>query len=64
MAIPTIFILLTAVFFIMQILPGDPVLIMYGERFPETYVNEIRHNLGLDRPISARASIGQDWYNS
>jgi ABC-type dipeptide/oligopeptide/nickel transport system permease component len=25
---------------------------MYGERFPETYVNEIRHNLGLDRPIS------------
>lgn len=52
MAIPTIFILLTSVFFIMQVLPGDPVLIMYGERFPETYVTEIRHNLGLDRPIS------------
>jgi ABC-type dipeptide/oligopeptide/nickel transport system permease component len=51
MAIPTIFLLLTSVFFLMQILPGDPIVIMYGEKFPTVYVDQIRHNLGLDRPI-------------
>ena len=51
MAIPTIFLLLTSVFFLMQVLPGDPIVIMYGEKFPTVYVDQIRHNLGLDRPI-------------
>ena len=51
MAIPTIFLLLTSVFFLMQVLPGDPIVIMYGEKFPTVYVEQIRHNLGLDRPI-------------
>jgi peptide/nickel transport system permease protein len=51
LAIPTLFILLTSVFFMMRILPGDPVRIMYGEQYPETYVEEIRQTLGLDRPI-------------
>jgi dipeptide transport system permease protein len=51
MAIPTIFLLLTSVFFLMQVLPGDPIVIMYGEQFPTEFVDQIRHNLGLDRPI-------------
>ena len=51
MAIPTIFLLLTSVFFLMQVLPGDPIVIMYGEKFPTVYVDQIRHNLGLDKPI-------------
>ena len=52
MAIPTIFLLLTSVFFLMQVLPGDPIVIMYGEQFPTEFVDQIRQNLGLDRPIS------------
>jgi len=36
----------------MQVLPGDPIVIMYGEQFPTEFVDQIRHNLGLDRPIS------------
>lgn len=51
LAIPTMVILLTTVFFLMHILPGDPVVIMYGDRYPTKYIDEIRHNLGLDRPI-------------
>lgn len=51
LAIPTIALLLTAIFFLMHILPGDPIRIMYGEKFPTFYVEQIRHNLGLDRPI-------------
>jgi len=52
LAIPTLVLLLTSIFFIMHVLPGDPVRIMYGEKFPTKYVEEIRHNLGLDRPLS------------
>jgi ABC-type dipeptide/oligopeptide/nickel transport system permease component len=51
LAIPTLIILMTTVFFFMHVLPGDPVTIMYGDRYPTKYVDEIRHNLGLDRPI-------------
>jgi len=51
LAIPTIALLLASIFFIMHILPGDPITIMYGEQFPTVYVERIRHNLGLDRPI-------------
>jgi peptide/nickel transport system permease protein len=51
LAIPTIVLLLTMIFFLMHVLPGDPIRIMYGEKFPTVYVEEIRHSLGLDRPI-------------
>ncbi len=51
LAIPTILLLLTGIFFLMHILPGDPIRIMYGEKFPTFYVEQIRHNLGLDRPL-------------
>ncbi len=40
MAIPTIFLLLTSVFFLMQVLPGDPIVIMYGEQFPGSLSSE------------------------
>ena len=51
LAIPTLFILLTSVFGIMHILPGDPIVIMYGDQYPTAYVDEIRGKLGLDRPV-------------
>ena len=51
LTIPTLIILLTTVFFLMHVLPGDPVTIMYGDRYPTKYVDEIKHTLGLDRPI-------------
>lgn len=50
-AIPLMFILLTAIFFVMRVLPGDPVLMMVGEKAPQTEIDRIRHELGLDRPI-------------
>lgn len=51
MIVPTLLILLTTVFLIMHILPGDPVRIMYGDELDEKYMQEIRHKIGLDRPI-------------
>ncbi len=49
--VPTVIILLSTVFFMMHIIPGDPVRILYGEELPDDYIDEIRHELGLDRPM-------------
>ena len=49
--IPTMFILLTSVFFVMHILPGDPILIMYGDYWTDEFIDEARHKLGLDKPL-------------
>jgi len=51
LTIPTVVILLSTVFFMMHIIPGDPVRVMYGEELPEEYIQEVRHELGLDRPM-------------
>ena len=54
LVIPTLFILLTSTFYIMHVLPGDPLRILYGERIEETFLEELRHDLGLDLPISTQ----------
>jgi len=51
MIIPTMFLLLTSVFFLMHIIPGDPVRLAYGDEMPEEFIQDIRHRMGLDRPI-------------
>jgi len=51
LAIPMLLVLLTAVFFILRVLPGDPVLALWGGREPPPEVVEAaRHELGLDKP--------------
>jgi ABC-type dipeptide/oligopeptide/nickel transport system permease component len=49
--VPTVVILLSMVFFMMHIIPGDPVQVLYGEELPEEYLDQVRHELGLDRPM-------------
>jgi peptide/nickel transport system permease protein len=51
LTIPMIFILLTLVFFIVRVMPGDPVRSMLGAHAPKETMEEIRHQLGLDKPI-------------
>ena len=51
LAIPTFLLLMTGVFFLMHVLPGDPVTIMFGDRYPTEYIDEIKHAWGLDRPL-------------
>lgn len=52
LAIPMLLILLTAVFIILRILPGDPVLALWGGRTPPLDVLErARVQLGLDQPV-------------
>ena len=51
LAIPMLLILLTLVFFVLRVLPGDPVLALWhGREPPPAVVEEARRELGLDQP--------------
>jgi len=49
--IPMVWILLTMVFVLMRVAPGDPVSASLGGRLSEAAMNERRAQLGLDRPL-------------
>ena len=46
-----VFILLTLVFLLMRVAPGDPVAASLGGHAPPAVVEQIRHELGFDKPI-------------
>ncbi|WP_456467929.1 ABC transporter permease [Archaeoglobus sp.] len=50
MVIPTVLILLTLVFLILRIIPGDPITSMVGQKVPEEVLEKMRHEAGLDKP--------------
>ena len=50
-AVPQLFGLLTATFFIVHLLPGDPARLIAGPLASAATIGEIRHRLGLDKPF-------------
>jgi len=51
LALPMLLILLTAVFFVLRVLPGDPILALWGSRNPPADLyDRARSQLGLDQP--------------
>lgn len=51
LTIPMVLILITLVFIIMRILPGDPIRSQLGPRVSEEQANVLRERLGLNRPL-------------
>jgi peptide/nickel transport system permease protein len=51
LTIPMVLILITMVFFVMRILPGDPIRSQLGPRVSEEQANVLRNRLGLNRPL-------------
>lgn len=41
----------TLVFFMLQIIPGDPIILMLGEDYTPEAADQLRNKLGLDEPI-------------
>jgi len=51
LTIPMILLLLTLVFVIIRILPGDPVLVHFEKQATPAMIEEFRRQLGLDKPL-------------
>jgi ABC-type dipeptide/oligopeptide/nickel transport system permease component len=49
--VPVLFGITLIVFFMIQLIPGDPVLVMLGPRATQESVESLRQDLGLDKPI-------------
>jgi ABC-type dipeptide/oligopeptide/nickel transport system permease component len=54
LALPALWLIVTMVFLLAHIIPGDPVQQMLGEGARAEDLQQLRHSLGLDRPISAQ----------
>jgi peptide/nickel transport system permease protein len=51
LTVPMVLILVSMVFFIMRILPGDPIRSQLGPKVSEERAEELRTELGLNRPL-------------
>ena len=49
--VPTVLGVLTLVFFLVHLIPGDPVELMLGETASRADLGQLRADLGLDRPL-------------
>jgi glutathione transport system permease protein len=50
-ALVTLFAVLTIVFFIVRVLPGDPAMIVLGDQASTEAIDALRIRLGLDKPL-------------
>ncbi len=39
-------------FFILNVVPGDPVRVMMGDMADQQTIEQVRHNMGLDKPVA------------
>jgi peptide/nickel transport system permease protein len=66
-AVVTLFAVLTIVFFIVRVLPGDPAQVILGDQASAAAVEALRARLGLDQPLWAqyldflRGVLSGDW---
>lgn len=66
-ALITLFAVLTIIFVIVRILPGDPVLVILGDQADAATIAAMRERLGLNRPILAQygtfltGALSGDW---
>src|SRR5579884_3209064 len=53
----TLFLVTIVVFYLIHLIPGDPAAIILGFRGTPQAVHELRHTLGLDRPLIVQYQI-------
>ena len=51
LTIPMVFILLSIVFVVLRVMPGDPVSAMLGGHAPESVIDQKKEEMGLNRPM-------------
>ena len=50
-AIGVVFAISAITFFVLNVVPGDPVRLMMGELVDDAVIEQVRHTMGLDRPL-------------
>ena len=56
-AVITLFSVLTIVFFIVRILPGDPAMVVLGDQASQAAIEALRTKLGLDKPLIVQYGV-------
>jgi ABC-type dipeptide/oligopeptide/nickel transport system permease component len=51
LAIPTLFVMLTAIFVLVRLVPGDPASVILGDQASAASLAALRQKLGLDQPV-------------
>jgi peptide/nickel transport system permease protein len=51
LVLPMVFILLTMVFLLMRVAPGNPIQAALGGHVPPSVIKQIEHRLGFDKPL-------------
>ncbi|MGD2252636.1 MAG: ABC transporter permease [Anaerolineales bacterium] len=51
LTIPMLLVLVTLVFLILHVMPGDPIRVMVRPGAPKAYIADLRHAVGLDKPL-------------
>jgi peptide/nickel transport system permease protein len=54
MTLPTLLLVAVAVFVMMRLIPGDPVLLMLGDSADAAQIAQARQQLGLDQALPAQ----------
>jgi peptide/nickel transport system permease protein len=54
LTIPMVFVLLTLLFVVLRVMPGDPVSAMLGGHAPQSAIDKKKEELGLNKPIVAQ----------
>ena len=54
LVLPVVWAVVTLVFLLIHIVPGDPVRNALGDNATEAQVNELKHKLGLDLPLATQ----------
>src|SRR5258708_20082600 len=52
LAIPTLFAVLTIVFVLARVLPGDPAQTILGDQASQEALQNMRHRLGVGKPLA------------
>jgi peptide/nickel transport system permease protein len=54
LAVPMVFIMLTLIFVVLRVMPGDPVSAMLGGHAPQKVIDQKKEELGLNKPITVQ----------
>lgn len=55
--VPTFLLVMVFIFLLVRLLPGDPAIAMAEAKATDAQIEQIRHNLGLDKPLPVQFAV-------